>query len=141
MGSKRVRVVREYHEGCSRTLLVCPSQNPPDTKSPHHLGTSQDTPGMSLTRSPRPKKSLHHLGTSQDTPGMSLTRSSRHQVTHHLGMSQDCPGMSLTRSSGHQVTPAQTSHLVLTVVDISLCPDSVGTCQTFVGDTGHPSSR
>ena len=94
-------------------VLGCPLWDPPDTMSPHHLGMSQDCPEMSIVES------------------------SRCNVIPIFGDMQNCPGMPLMRSSVHQVTPAQTSRLCW----IPLCPAVPETCQTFLGNTGHPSHQ
>ena len=86
-------------QGCPRTVLGCPSWDPPDIKSPQLERMSQDSPGMSLLDI----KSCQLARMSQDSTGMSLMGPSGHQVTP---ASKDVPGQSLMGSSGHQITPA-----------------------------------
>ena len=96
---KQVRVVREYNEGCSRTLLVCPS---PDTKSPHHLETSPDTPGMSLTR--------HQVTSSfRDIPGHSWYVPHKILQTPSHSSFRDVPGLSWDVPHEILQTPSHTS--------------------------------
>ena len=80
---------------CQTSLQRCPLWDPPNSKSHHYLGMSQDSPWMSF--------------------GGILRTPSDHSLD--IPLCPDCPG--------HPI----------------ICPDSWGTCRTFVGNTGHPSLR
>ena len=91
---------------------------------------------------PPDTKSPQYLGMSQDCPEMSLMGSSKHQVTP---LFRDVPGLSLDVLCGIFRTPSDHSLDIPLCPDCPghpiICPDSPGTCQTFVGNTGHPSLR
>jgi len=89
-----------------RTVLGCPTWDPPDIQSTLVCRMSQDCPRTSLTGS----SGQQVTPVCRDVPGLSwdvphgiLRTSSQPQFAR---MSQDCPGTSHMGSSGHPVNPS-----------------------------------
>ena len=92
--------------GCPRTVLGCPTWDPPDIQS---TPVCRDVPGRPSWDSPD-IQSTPVCRMSQDCPRTSLMGSSGHPVNPSLqdvpGLSQDCPRTSLVGSSRHPVNPS-----------------------------------